>query len=98
MPRGLSQKVAAAEAEILRIAKTIAPSAKTVNFPMREFYSCTIVVATDAEKRRINDDPALLLEMTERAAAVGRKPDYLSAESQETVDRRYNGDWNYVWR
>ena len=94
----LSGRVVSAEAEILRIAKTVVPHARAVSVPTREFYSCTIVVATDDEKTLINEDVALLREMVQAGASAGRKPDYLTAESQETVDRRWNGDWNHVWR
>ena len=94
----LSGRIAAAEAEILRLARSVVPEVRAVSAPTREFYSCTLVVGTDDEKRRINEDAALLEKMVEAAALAGRKPDYLTAESQETVDRRWNGDWNYVWR
>lgn len=93
-----SGRVAAAEAEILRLAKSVVPDARAVSVPTREFYSCTLVVASDEEKKRINNDAALLKKMVDAAASAGRKPDYLTAESQETVDRRWSGDWNQVWR
>jgi hypothetical protein len=64
----------------------------------REMYSCIVVVATDQEKERINGDGDLIGEMVAAGASAGRKPSYLTAESQETVDRRWNGDWNHVWR
>jgi len=94
----LSGRIAAAEAEILRLARSVVPDARAVSVPTREFYSCTLVVASDDEKRRINEDAVLLKKMVEAATSAGRKPDYLIAESQETVDRRWNGDWNHVWR
>ena len=93
-----SKRIAAAEAEILRLAVPSAPSARLVSMPSRDIYSCAIVVDTDAEKLRINGDAALLNEMKRAAENAGRRPDYLTAESQETVDRRYGGNWNYIWR
>jgi hypothetical protein len=101
MPSALgktSERVAAPESEILRLAMPEVTNARLVSFPGRDSYSCTIVVDTDAEKQRINGNPALIEEMKQAAGDAGRRPDYLSAESQEAVDRRWNGDWNYVWR
>ena len=93
-----SRRIAAAEAEILRLALPSAPSARLVSMPSRDIYSCVIVVDTDAEKSRINGDTVLLDEMKRAAENAGRRPDYLVAESQEKVDRRYGGNWNYIWR
>ena len=94
----MSDKVDRAKAEILRIAQTIAPAARVEGIGTRDIFSCTIIVPTDSEKERINSDSALLDEMKAAAAVVGREPDYLTAESQETVDRRHGGNWNHVFR
>ena len=94
----VSRRIGSAQAEILRLARTVAPQAEIVSFPGRDTYSCLIVVDTDDEKARIKNDPVMLSEMTETAASVGRRPDHLSVESQETVDRRWGGNWHQVWR
>ena len=93
-----SKRIEAAEHAILPLARAVVPNARLISQSGREFYSCAIIVDTDAEKKLINDDSALLTAMRDAAEQAGRRPEYLLAESQETVDRRYGGNWNYVFR
>ena len=53
---------------------------------------------TDIEKARINGNAGLLSDMKNAAAALHKHAIHLVAESQETVDRRWGGDWNFVFR
>lgn len=94
----MSKAVDRTKAEILRLVRTIAPLARVEGIGTRDSFSCIIIVPTDAEQERSNSDTALLDDMKAAAASTGRKPDYLSAISQETVDRRYGGNWTTALR
>jgi hypothetical protein len=59
---------------MVSIVGRVVPSARVVSVPTREFFSCTIVVDTDDEKRRINGDAALLEEMARAGALAGHRP------------------------
>lgn len=98
MRQAKSKRTEAVEEAILRLARASVPDATIITFAGREFMSCTIVVQTDEEKRRLNGDEALLAAMRLAGAQAGREPKFLSAESQQTVDRRYAGNWAHVFR
>jgi hypothetical protein len=94
----LSKSIEKAEAKILNLARSIVPTARVSSVATREAYTCAVIVDTDAEKRIVNDHPSLLAEMKEVAGSILHRPIYMTAESQETVDRKWGGDWNYVFR
>jgi hypothetical protein len=94
----MSARIDAAKAAILEIAQATVSDARVEAISGPEVFSCVIVVGSDHEKHRINNDSELLNAMKAAAAKVGRAPDHLTAESQETVDRRFAGDWQAVWR
>jgi len=99
MPRQkLAEVAAAADAAIVAVARRAVPDATVQSMASRAQYSCMIVVATDDDKRRINGDEQLIQAMRLAAAEAGREPDFLRAGSQETVDRRHNGEWVRLWR
>jgi hypothetical protein len=95
---GLSQRAGEAQAEILRIARRIAPHAEALTMSGRDGFWCYIAVDTDEEKKRIKDDQAILDDLRTAATLAKREPIYLTIESQEKVDRRWGGNWHQVWR
>ena len=94
----MSKSAEAAEARLLSLARTAVPNARINGFASRDAYSCVIIVETDIEKARINGNAGLLSDMKNAAAALHKHAIHLVAESQETVDRRWGGDWNFVFR
>jgi hypothetical protein len=93
-----AKKAAAAEAAILRVARVAVPSARAESLYTKGVFSCTIVVRSDDEKQQINENAGLINDMIKAGAEAGCRPDFLTAQSQETVDRRWKGDWNFVFR
>lgn len=86
------------DASILGLAQAVAPASRISSIATREAYTCVIVVDTDAEKGALNSNTSLLAEMKGAAVSALHRPAFISAESQETVDRRWKGDWNCVFR
>lgn len=62
-----------------------------------------IKVERDEDKRRLLDDPSLQLRLKSQLAAVnypssGRAGVSFDIESQETVDRDFDGNWYYRFK
>ena len=90
-----------AEAEILRIVRTIVPNASLIrtgpyDFGRGAYWACTITTKTDDERDRIvrlAEDKELFLRLRNAAIDAGFAPRAFGVESQETVDRDYKGSW-----
>lgn len=94
----MTKRVEAADDRLLGLARVAVPAARIRSFASRESYSCVIMVDTDYDKKRINGDVQLLNAMKATANGLLQRTVYIAAESQETVDRRWGGDWNHVFR
>jgi hypothetical protein len=94
----MSKAVEAMEAKMLGLLTASVPGARITSLASRDSYSCLIIVDTDREKERINGDTRLHKDMKEAASALLGRTVYLSVESQETVDRRWGGNWDHVFR
>lgn len=94
----MSANINAAKAAILKVAQTAVCDVRIEASSTRDVFSCVLVVRSDQEKHQLNRDVALLSAMKAAAALAGRVPDHLIAESQETVDRRFAGNWQAIWR
>jgi hypothetical protein len=88
----------AVDATILALAQAVVPTSRISSIVTRDAYTCVVVVDTDAEKRAFNSNATLLAEMKAAAVSVLHCPIFVTAEAQETVDRRWKGDWNHVFR
>jgi hypothetical protein len=94
----MSKVIEETDAKILDLARAVFPAVRISSIATREAYTCFVIVDTDAEKSILNSNADLLAEMKEVAGSALRRPVAVSTESQETVDRRWKGDWNYVFR
>jgi hypothetical protein len=90
-----------AEAEILRIVRTIVPNASLdragpLDFGKGAYWVCTIKTKTDEERDRIvklAQEEEFFLRLRNAAIDAGFAPRAFGVESQETVDRDYKGSW-----
>jgi hypothetical protein len=94
--------VARAEAEILKIVRVVIPAARLKRIgpigPDAPSWSCWIVTPTDKERDRVNRDRELLARLQKAASDAGLTPSGFSVQSQETVDRDYEGSWFFAMR
>lgn len=56
-------------------------------------WSCWVVTNTDKERDGLATDGALKARLNAAADEAGFAPDSFSFQSQETVNRDYNGSW-----
>jgi hypothetical protein len=92
-----------AEAEILRLVRQVVSNAKLERIGPLDFgngasWSCWIVTTTDAERDRVAHDEELLRCLDAAASNAGFAPSSFTVQSQETVDRDYEGSWFYAMR
>jgi len=96
-----------AEAEILRVAGQKVPGVRLDRIGPLDIggarsgdpsWSCWIITSTDAEKEMLANDAALLPLLLKVAAEIGFAPDSITFQSQETVDRDFEGSWFYAMR
>jgi hypothetical protein len=62
-----------------------------------------IRVGTDQDKGKLSNDPTFMVSLGNEMAAVnypieGRESVAFEVESQETVDREFNGNWYYRFK
>ena len=103
----LEALVQLSEAEVLRTARqwvavvelkrvgpieTVSASSLTVS------WSCWIVTSDDADKKALLGDAAFLEQLQRVAAKAGLAPESITVQSQETVDRDFEGSWFYAMR
>jgi hypothetical protein len=98
----LEPVVIRAEAEILKIVHAVVPDATLRRIGPMDItgpeWSCWIVTSTDRERERVAGDSALLERLHKAAADAGFAPRGFAVQSQETVDREYEGSWFYAMR
>ena len=61
-------------------------------------WSCWIVTPTDTERDKLASDAVLLEELRCAGAKAGFAPDSFTIQSQETVERDFEGSWFYAMR
>jgi hypothetical protein len=61
-------------------------------------WAAIIKVDTDAERDQLKGDDTFLETLMQSAKEAGFAPYEIQIESQETVDRHYNGSWHLRWR
>jgi hypothetical protein len=92
------------ETEILRIAGQRVPGVKLQRIGPIEIgsrgpsWSCWLITATDAERDLLAKDAGLLTRIQEVSEEIGLAPDSITVQSQETVDRDFEGSWFYAMR
>jgi hypothetical protein len=98
-----------AEAEILRIVRTIVPNADLIRIGPYDFgavthgayWSCAIKTNTDGERDRIvrlAQEDEFFLRLRNAAIDAGFAPRSFGVESQETVNRDYKGSWGLAMK
>jgi hypothetical protein len=98
----LEPLVVRAEAAILGIVQQVVSTARLkrigpvdINGPS---WSCWVVTDRDSERAVLAGDSALRATLNEVAVKAGFAPDSFTFQSQETVDRDYDGSWFYAMR
>jgi hypothetical protein len=94
--------VVRAETAILDIVQQVVPTARLQRIGPIDIdgpsWSCWVVTDTDNERDALAGDSALRTTLNEAAARAGFAPDGFTFQSQETVDRDYEGSWFYAMR
>jgi hypothetical protein len=105
--KDLEPMVRRAEAEILRLARQRVPGVRLdrvgpINIEAGSSgspsWSCWVITSTDVEKEMLANDPALLPLLLKAAAEAGFAPASITFQSQQTVDRDFEGSWFYAMR
>jgi hypothetical protein len=100
--RDLDAVITRSEAAILDIIRQIVPTARLKRIGPIDIgepaWSCWIVTDTDEQRERLTHDSGLRQRLNETASRVGLAPDSFTFQSQETVDRDYEGNWFYAMR
>jgi len=98
----LEPAVLRAEAAILEIVRELVPNARLSRIGPTDFgvpsWSCWVITPTDRERNRIQGDKGPLARLDLAAAKAGFAPAVFVVESEETVDRDYQGSWFYAMR
>lgn len=99
----LEPAVERAEAAILAVARQSIPACSLrrigpLDFGQGASWSCWLVTPTDEDRNALKRNATLLVQMQTAAQAAGFAPDGIVVESQETVERDYEGSWFYAMR
>jgi hypothetical protein len=96
----LEPAVLRAEAAILGIVKQTVPSARLNRIGPIDTdgpaWSCWIFTDTDEQRDQLARISSLPRILDEAASQAGFAPDSSTFQSQETVDRDYEGSWFYA--
>jgi hypothetical protein len=101
--KDLEPAVKRVEAAILALVRELVPSGSLDRIGPIEFggvasWSCWIVTPTDWEREGVTKDATLMNNLYATATGAGFAPDSITVQSQETVDRDYEGSWFYAMR
>ena len=98
----LEPTVIRAETAILDIVQQVVPTARLMRIGPIDIngpsWSCWVVTDRDNERDALAGDSALRATLNEAAVRAGFAPDSFTFQSQETVDRDYEGSWFYAMR
>jgi hypothetical protein len=98
----LERKVICAEAAILALVSGVVPGIALKRIGPLDFgtpsWSCWVITATDRERDRLANDKGLLERLRNAAHTAGFAPDSFTFQSQETIDRDYEGKLFYAMR
>ena len=90
------------EVAILRVVHEVVPTARLdrigpidINGPS---WSCWIITDSDAERGQLANDKRLRAALDNATSNEGFPPDSFTFQSQETVDRDFEGSWFYAMR